>query len=142
MCFSFFKPALVIEQIVVHPNSIRSILSRYNIQTPMGLLDSAYYTTDAETWAEVLSRLVQEPWAYKAETNDCDNIALEAMTTCSREYGLNTMGMAIGDIPSGRHAFNLFLVGNDIWVFEPQRIIGEQYFPLGQNGYTVDMVLI
>lgn len=118
-------------------------MSKAGISIPMGLLDGTYWTTDAKGWSEVLSRLVASPFAYKDEVNDCEDIALEAMVACSREYGLNTLGMAIGNSPQGRHAFNLFLIdGIDLWVFEPQDVMGIQYFPLGEQGYTVDMLLI
>jgi len=49
------------------------------------------------------------------------------------------MGMAIGDSPQGRHAFNFFFIdGIDLWVYEPQRMLGINWWPFGE-GYSIDM---
>jgi len=143
MC-KFFQPKVPVNLVEMSPNAVETLFKSVKLPIPMGLLDGKYWTTDAETWATVLSKLVASPWAYKDEINDCEDIALEAMLQCSRDYGLNTMGMAIGKSPYGYHAFNIYIVGGtDLWLFEPQFLGSQQYFPLKNDmGYIPDKVLI
>jgi len=111
---------------------------------PMGRLDSQYYYTDLEGWGAILWDLVFNSNLYKADRFDCENYALKAMTLCAERYGLNTMGLVIGDIPQGRHGFNIFYHGDGFMLWEPND--GFPYsgspFEIGEHGYRPDMVLI
>ena len=118
-------------------------LQKAGIKVPVGLLDNRYYFTDLEGWGKVLSDLTFKSNLYAKEKWDCDNYALKAMTVCAERYGLNTLGMVIGDIPTGRHAFNLFYYGEGFMLHEPNA--GFEYggmFGLGENGYRADMLIM
>lgn len=110
---------------------------------PFGLLDGKYYTTDYAGWCAVLPRLLTSQ--YAAELDDCEDIALATTLKASREYGLNAIGMAVGNMPQGRHGFCILYVADRGWMlFEPQRGFGfgGKPFAIGENGYTVDKILI
>ena len=104
-------------------------LQKAGIKVPVGLLDNRYYFTDLEGWGKVLSDLTFKSNLYAKEKWDCDNYALKAMTVCAERYGLNTLGMVIGDIPTGRHAFNLFYYGFS-------QLIGKQPPENGRRRHT------
>lgn len=140
MCIS--NKALVLDKINATPAFISAILSQNNISYPMGMMDNYYYGTSIDSWHQVLQRLITMPWAYKSEVSDCDKIALRAHVECSVTYGLNTLMFAVGSCPQGPHAFNLFMIGAELWVFEPQLVLGSQYFPYGEEGYKVVEVLV
>jgi len=139
---------------IVHTPSFKTYeISGFDVATqlkdlgltiPMFLLDGQYYYTDAEGWATILIDLLVKSDLYKSDKFDCDNYTIKAMTTCAERYGLNTMALAIGDIPQGRHAFNLIYTGEDWLVFEPNAGFqyGGQAFPIGDNGYKPEMVLV
>ena len=124
--------------------NVASQLKNLGLSLPMSLLDGQYYFTDTEGWSKLLIDLLVKSNLYKNDKYDCDNFSLGAMNTCAERYGLNTMALAIGNIPAGRHAFNLIYTGKDWLVFEPNE--GFQYqgqaFPIGENGYKPEMVLV
>jgi len=97
-----------------------------------------------EGWGNILWDLVFNSNLYKADRFDCENYALKAMTTCAERYGLNTMGLVIGDIPLGRHGFNIFFHGDGFMLWETND--GFSYagtpFEIGEYGYHPDIVLI
>ena len=124
--------------------AFRPKLEAIGLKIPMYLLDGWYYYTDSAGWATILFDLVFKSSLTKPEKFDCDNYALKAMVTCAERYGLNTMGMVIGNIPQGRHAFNIFYLGDDFLLWEPNDGFqwSGQPFPIGENGYKMEMVLI
>ncbi len=114
------------------------------LRTPMGILDANYYYTDRVGWANVLYNLVFSSLLYQTDRFDCENYALKSMIVCHEKYGLNAYGMTIGDIPLGRHGFNVFYCGeDDFMIFEPNAGFGfAGAFEIGDNEYKPDMVLI
>jgi len=125
-------------------STMLSKLKALNLSAPMHLLDSQYYYTDSAGWAIILCDLVFKSSLYKPDRFDCDNYALKAMSLCAERFGLNTMGMVIGNIPQGRHAFNIIYLGDTFLFWEPNEGFSwsGQPFPLGENGYTADLVLM
>ena len=114
------------------------------LRIPMGLLDRRYYYTDIEGWSNILFDMVFNSNLYKSERFDCDNYALKAMNVCAERYDLNTLVMIIGDIPQGRHAFNMLYHGDGFMLWEPNEGFswsGEP-FEIGENGYVPDLVLL
>ena len=114
------------------------------LQIPMGLLDRRYYYTDIEGWGNILFDMVFNSNLYKSEKFDCDNYALKAMNVCAERYDLNTLVMIIGDIPQGRHAFNMLYHSDGFMLWEPNEGFpwsGEP-FEIGENGYVPDLVLL
>ena len=124
--------------------AFRPKLEAIGLKIPLFLLDGWYYYVSLEDWGKVLWDLVFSSSLTKLDKFDCDNYALKAMTICHERYGLNTMGMVIGNIPSGRHAFNIFYHGDGFKLWEPNS--GFTYagtpFEIGENGYHMEIVLI
>ena len=124
---------------------LRAHLQVMGLVVPMGMLDSVYYYTDLEGWAKILYDLVLKSSLYKTDRFDCENYALRVMNLCAERYGLNAMGLVIGDMPLGRHGFNIFYCGADIFMlFEPNEDFGYEgeAFEIGEHGYQPDEVLI
>lgn len=123
---------------------IRFRFKALGLEMPIGMLDNSYFYTDLEGWGVVLGDLVFKSSLYKKDKFDCDNYALKAMNICAEKYGLNTLGVAIGDIPQGRHAFNIFFTGENIMLWEPNAGFphsGEP-FEIGEHGYQPEFILI
>lgn len=129
---------------VVHSSIIKNSLTNLGLTLPMSLLDGWYYYTDAEGWGKLLVDLMIKSNLYQSDKFDCDDYALKAKTICSERYGLNTMAFVIGDIPEGRHAFNMIYAGEGWLIFEANE--GFQYqgqaFPIGENGYRPELILV
>jgi len=123
---------------------LRTKIEALGLEIPIGMLDSEYYYTDLEGWGKVLFNLVFKSNLYKKDKFDCDNYALKAMALCAERYGLNTLAVAIGDIPSGRHAFNIFLHEDGLMLWEPNEGFSwsGQPFEIGENGYIPELVLV
>jgi len=123
---------------------LRHLVEGIGAKLPIGMLDSHYYYTDLEGWGKVLWDLVFNSNLYKPDQFDCDNYALKAMSRCAEIYGMNTLAMVIGDIPSGRHAFNMLFHGDGFMLWEPNA--GFPYagipFEIGENGYILDQVIV
>jgi len=125
----------------------RRILS-LGFEVPMGLLDSEYFYTDMDGWLKLLDDLMFKSSLYKKNRFDCENYAIKAMTICAERYGLNTMMLVIGDIPQGRHGFNMFLVKSEkppdeLLLWEPNMGFdcSHSAFPIGEFGYKPDKVM-
>jgi len=138
MCFSVTSP---VERISINPAILQSLIYDQRWAIPMGMLDSLYWYSTPEGWAEVLRSILLSD-IYRAEVYDCEDYALEAMVLVSKKFGLNAFGMAIGNSSQGKHAFNVFYMENGWWVYEPQTKSGLGYFPLGENGYIPELILI
>lgn len=124
-------------------SELKAKILALGLKLPIGMLDSWYYYTDLEGWGKILYDLTFNSNLGKANKFDCDNYALKAMSECAERYGLNTMAFVIGDIPQGRHGFNMFFAGDCFWLHEPNS--GFQYggyFPIGENEYIPELVLI
>lgn len=143
-----------IEQPVIHLPSfnqyeitgpaLKEKIQALELKIPMGMLDGRYYYTDLEGWGNILYDLAFKSKLYKRDRFDCENYALKAMTLCAERYGLNTLVMVIGDIPQGRHGFNIFYYGDGFMLWEPNEGFpwsGEP-FEIGENGYIPDLVLL
>ena len=122
---------------------IRSQISELGFGLPIGMLDSWYYYTDLEGWGNILWDLIFNANLGVYEKFDCENYAFKAMTLCAERYGLNTLGVVVGDIPLGRHAFNILFHGDGFKLFEPNAGFGYGgLFEIGDYGYKPDWVII
>ena len=124
-------------------------VTELGLKVPMGLLDWNYYYTDLEGWGKVLYDLAFNSDLYKNDRFDCENFALKAMNVCAERYGLNALVMTIGDMPLGRHGFNIFCYGTagniEGWkLWEPNGGFewSGQPFDIGENNYFPDLVLL
>lgn len=123
---------------------MRRLLTNLKLTIPMGMLDSWYYYTDMEGWGKVLYNLVFSSSLYKPNRFDCENYALKAMNICAERYGLNTLAMVIGDVPQGRHGFNMFYTGENFLLFEPNEgfPFSGSAFEIGEYNYQPKLVLV
>lgn len=114
------------------------------LKIPMGMLDRQYYHPDLEGWGKVLENLVFKSSLYQKDRFDCENLALKAMNLCAERYGLNTLAMVIGDIPQGRHGFNMFYTGESFMLWEPNEgfPFSGSAFEIGDFGYVPELVLV
>ena len=131
-------------QYEIEGSALKQKVEALGLRIPMGLLDLKYYYTNMEGWCNILYDLVFNSNLYKKDKFDCDNYALKAMNVCAERYWLNTLAMVIGDIPQGRHAFNIFHYGEGFMLWEPNE--GFPWsggpFEIGENGYVADLVLL
>jgi len=131
-------------QYEIDSSVLKQKIQALGLQIPMRMLDEKYYYTDLEGWSKILYDLVFKSDLYKRDKFDCENYALKAMTICAERYGLNTLVMVIGNIPQGRHGFNILYYGDGFMLWEPNEGFdwsGEP-FEIGENGYVPDLVLI
>ena len=126
-------------------HSLKSKLKALGLEVPLEMLDYTYYHTDLEGWGKILYDLVLKSSLYKTDRFDCENYALRVMNLCAERYGLNAMGLVIGDMSLGRHGFNIFYCGDDhFMLFEPNEGFGYdgEAFEIGGHGYQPNLVLI
>lgn len=128
----------------IHGDELAGKIRNLGLKIPLGMLDSWYYYTDLEGWAEVLYNLVFSSRLYKPDRFDCSNYALKAMNECAGRYGLNTLATVIGDIPQGRHGFNMLYYGDGFMLWESNAGFdwAGQPFEIGEYGYKPDTIII
>lgn len=113
-------------------------------------LDGWIYFTDMEGWNKILWDLVFASKLYKLDIFNCDKYALKAYIVCCERYGLNTLLFAIGDIPQGRHGFNIFYAldkdenGGGFLLWEPNDgfPFSGSAFEIGEYEYKPEIVLV
>lgn len=74
--------------------------------------DNKYFYTNREGWMKIIWDLCFKSSLYKKDIFDCENLAFKAWLRACEEYDLNTFCPTIGDIPEGRHGFNVFYCGD------------------------------
>jgi len=111
-------------------NSFRNILDR--------LEGKGFITSEKQCRNQRNIKLVKSWQPY------CENYALKASNLVAEHYGLNTLAMAIGDIPEGRHAFNIFYHGAGFMLWEPNEgfPFSGSPFEIGDFGYKPEKILI
>jgi len=142
-----------VQQPIVHTPSFKQyylsgatfqlLVEKIGLTLPMGRLDANYYFTDMPGWSKILFDLVFKSSLYKTDRFDCENYAMKAMNLCAERYGINTLGVAIGNVPE-RHAFNFFYHGNGFLLWEPNSGFewSGQPFEIGENGYNPEIGLV
>jgi hypothetical protein len=107
------------------------------------LRDSNYYCTDLEGYKKLLPHLLQD--GYRTTFKDCEDMAFQAMLDSSTKYDINAVGVVIGSIPGGYHAFCILYIHDldKFMLFEPNRNgYGDGPFEIGERNYQVGKVLI
>lgn len=101
----------------------------------ISLADSIYFTESWDKWQQIIGFDLIDTKKYLKERFDCDNFALAFASRGGLIYGLNTCGVAFGDILNkktkqkiGRHAFNLIITQDNgilhLYLYEP---MNDQY---------------
>lgn len=123
---------------------LKAKIESLGLEIPMGMLDWQYFHTDLEGWGKVLENLVFSSSLYKKDKRDCDWYAFKAFVECQARFGLNTLAMVIGDMPQGRHAFNMFYTGEGFLLFEPNDgfLFSGSAFEIGEFGYQPELILL
>lgn len=100
-----------------------------------------YYYTKATGWAEVFDYIYfkQGLPKYQSSRFDCDDFAIWMKGLVAATFGLNYFGVVLGSSPLGYHAWNLFRDEIGLMQFEPQT---GKYFPLGEQGYVAEYILV
>ncbi len=101
--------------------------------------DSQYWAVSLEDWKRIFNDVRSSLPKYLLDRFDCEDFAMLVMARVLERYGLNTCGVATGQVPFGYHGYNLFVARHDngyfyLHVLEPQT--GE-IDPLGYNKDTV-----
>lgn len=106
------------------------------------MADRKYYTTNLETWSEIIERDWIKNRTY-TERFDCDKYSRCFIAHCLEIYGLNSIGLITGRIIGqvDEHSFTAFFDDNlDVYILEPQTgqfikiengkpvLIGENYY--------------
>lgn len=143
---TFQQPVIHIpnfKEYYIDANSLRTKIKALGATIPFDMLDSWYYYTDLEGWSKILPDLVFKSSLYRKDRFDCEDYALKTMVTCRERYGLNTMGVVIGNMPQGRHGFNMFYFGDGFMLFEPNEgYVWSGAFEIGDYGYSPEEILI
>lgn len=107
------------------------------------LLDSGqdYVYTKSEDWAKVFEYIYFKfPMPkYLDAIFDCDDFAVLLKGLVSAFFGLNFFGVVFGWSPMGYHSWNLFNTENGLFCLEPQT---GKYFPVGEQGYIAEYILL
>lgn len=107
-------------------------------------LDGWLYFSDMEGWGKILYNLMFKSSLYKPDIFNCDKYALKAYIVCCERYDMNTFLFVIGNMPQGRHGFNIFYYGDGFMLWEPNE--GFEFsgsaFEIGEYGYQPDTVLV
>jgi len=144
MCF--FKktePKPEIELSEVQSGTIFSELGNLGLQPLYSRLDSKYYQPTDEGWAEALLYIykTQEVPIYTSDTMDCEDFAMWLKVMLNIHFHINTCAFVIGDIPQGKHGFNLLRLSDGWYVWEPQPSF-DAPFTIGTHGYEPEVYLI
>lgn len=105
------------------------------------LVDTKYFYTKAEDWAEVFDYIYFkfDMPKYLIDRTDCDDFAILLKGLVASFFGLNYFGVVFGDTPMGYHAYNLFRTETSLLQFEPQT--GDM-FELTERGYKPEWLLL
>ncbi len=101
--------------------------------------DSAYWSFSLEDWRTVIQDVRAGLPIYLAEKFDCEDFAFLMMTRVAERYKVNTMGVAVGQVPFGYHGFNLFVA---MEAGQPKlHILEPQTGQLDPPGYSMETVI-
>lgn len=111
-------------------------------------MDGWIYFTNMEGWGKILWDLVFSSKLYREGIFNCDKYALKAYITCCERYDMNSLFLVIGDMPQGRHGFNIFpyyddgTIGFMLWEPNDGFSFSGSAFEVGEYGYEPELVLI
>ena len=108
-----------------------------------GSLDPEYYYTNLQGWGKVFGWIYFncELPKYSVSSNgkwnlDCEDFAIWLKAMISLHFGLNCFAITIGDMPRGRHGFNMLRAEDGHYCWEPNPGFNiEAPFAIGEHGY-------
>ncbi len=123
-----------IPRYVISASEVSKELEAAGIHTLYGRLDSLYIYTDVVSWEKIMMYIyknMQLPDYCVDNVGrwnlDCEDFAIWMKSMVSTNFGINYIGIAIGDTPQGRHSFNIIRDENKLMVYEPQPGYGINY---------------
>jgi hypothetical protein len=126
----------------IDAQTVRDELDDLGIGYPMWLWDTNYYYTTLWGIKEAVKycRKVYPFPKYESEIMDCDDFAILMKGLMSAEFGINDFGIALGDTPSGYHAFNIARVEDRRVYVEPQT--GEVFEMDDSKNYYCEQIVM
>lgn len=117
--------------------AVRTLVHEADIKILYGMLDKKYYYTTFEDWGKVFEYIymVEDIPPYLTQRWDCEDFALWLKAMVSFHFGLNLFAVIIGDVPAGRHGFNMFYCEDGWYLWEPQWVYEGEPFRIGDRDY-------
>lgn len=138
------EPKPEIQRFSISAEQLSQELAELGIESLYGRLDSDYYYTDFIGWGQVFDWIyvncempkyfvdVEGKWNL-----DCEDWALWQKAMVSLHFGLNCFAITIGDMPRGRHGWNMLRAEDRQYCFEPNPGFGisEPFGIMDKHGY-------
>jgi len=115
------------------------------VRLPVQPLDNEYYYLTLADWQKVFAEVFTRMPSYIRDRRDCDDFAWIFRGFVLLLSGMNAFGWVIGDIPAGRHSFNMFLAEDGWHILEPnpQYAYGNyNILNVGGKGYIPEVLII
>ena len=103
-----------------------------NIGCKVIFLDGRYKVPTIDVWRKIIKAdILDKVKKWREDVFDCDNFALVFSAHCAEFYGVNTAGIALGNVYDantlelvGYHAYNVLVAKEDgkivLYIYEPQ----------------------
>lgn len=115
------------------------------IRMPVQPLDDEYFYLTMDDWKKVFNEVFAKMPRYIKNRTDCEDFAWIFRGFVILDAGMNAFGWVIGDIPAGRHGFNMFLADSGWYLLEPNKQYGygnANILNIDERGYVPDIVVI
>jgi len=123
--YSYYVPPFKIQRITLSESELQSVINDiYSKSRPAGWLrlDGDYYTTDPQTFNNIIKWDWTDTRKYFIDTFDCDKFAMYFKSRIAIDFGINSIGVIL-DYSAG-HAYNLLIIkepqGVKWYLYEPQ----------------------
>jgi hypothetical protein len=102
--------------------------------------DSSYYVCSLSTMRELIEQCWVDEVTYASQVMDCDKFSMLFKSVMALYYHLNNIAIVLNY--SGQHSFNLLILKEGIFIYEPQA--GKFWKPGEDHGvrYKVDGEII
>jgi hypothetical protein len=143
-------PRPEIELFPISRNEVSSELRALGVELIHQPMDASYNYTNTAGWMDVWEYVYFVfPWPkYTQQSMDCEDFGILLKGLVSAFFGtseqmsdvrLNTIALALGNIPAGYHGFNVFRDEQGWMCIEPQSLV---FFSWGDRQYEPEKVLI
>jgi len=133
------KPKPKFEEFKTTAATLRSLIMAKGMTMPCWVFDGVYFYVSHEDWGAIFADVLLNMPAYTTQKFDCEDFAILVKARVSERYKLNTVAVIIGDVPQGRHGFNMFLSDKGLFLLEPQT---GDVLEIGEKGYKPEWALI
>jgi len=112
--------------------------------------DSKFYYVKIGTWKRIISTDLTDIVKWESNRRDCDNISAIFKSHVSEYFGLNGVGIVIGEVKDaktgkhiGYHAWNV-LIAEELYFLEPQNdgiVKAKEGAVIGNWSYYPDFIM-